>query len=138
LSLAFARILMPSAVAGVRGELRGWFHAAQVSSEPFGGSLGERLLVGDWWEHLAAAVPSPVVVAIDEAGHLSAGLVLGGEVAAGETSSCSSVELKLSAAALSNAEPTRPIDWRGTWRDPPLWATAGGYVRRAAARRQTP
>ena len=28
-----------------------------------------------------------------------------------DSSSCSRVELKLSAAALSSAEPTRPIDW---------------------------
>ena len=65
------------------GDLRGRFHAARSCSGRFGGSLGEQLLVGDRREHLAAAVPAPVVVGVDEPGDLAAGLVLGGEAAAG-------------------------------------------------------
>src|SRR5829696_4151455 len=48
------------------------------------GPLGEQLLVGDGWEHLAAAVPAPMVVDVDEPGDLAAGLVLGGETPAGQ------------------------------------------------------
>src|SRR3954464_2381612 len=40
------------------------------------GALGEDLFVGDGWEHLAAAVAALVVVGVDEAGDVSAGLVL--------------------------------------------------------------
>jgi hypothetical protein len=55
-----------------------------VLSGCFGGSLCKDLLVGDRGEHVAAAVASPVVVGVDEAGDLPAGLVLGGEVPARE------------------------------------------------------
>src|SRR4051812_48986081 len=42
-----------------------------------GGGPGEDLFVGDGWEHVAAAVAALVVVGVDEAGDVSAGLVLG-------------------------------------------------------------
>src|SRR3954454_23975525 len=49
-----------------------------------GGALGEDGLVGDGWKHLAAGVPAPVVVGVDEPGHRTARLILGGEVMPGQ------------------------------------------------------
>lgn len=55
-----------------------------VLSGAVGGSFGEQRFVGDRCQHLAAGVPAPVVVGVDEAGDLPPGLVLGGEVLPGE------------------------------------------------------
>ena len=94
---------------GSRGDLRGWFHAAR-SGGPLRRLAPRGRFVVDRREHLAGAVTAPVVVGVDEKGDLPAGLLLGGEVPAGQQL-MSSVEFQLSAAALSSAEPTRPIDW---------------------------
>src|SRR6476646_8119424 len=48
------------------------------------GPLREDLFVGDGWEHLAAAVTPAVVVGVDEAGNLPAGLVFGFEAPTGQ------------------------------------------------------
>ncbi len=82
------------AIGGRRGRQRR--SERLVSRRPIrlgcvGGSVGEELLVGDRGEHLAAAVATQMVVGVDEAGDLSAGLVLGGEMLAGQ-SSCSRVD----------------------------------------------
>jgi hypothetical protein len=66
----------------IGGELRRFTRLG--SSGRCGGSIGEYGLVGDRWEHLAAAMPAAVVVGVNEPGDLAACLVLGGEVPAGE------------------------------------------------------
>jgi hypothetical protein len=55
-----------------------------VLSGRFGGSFREELFVVDRRQHLAAAVPAPVVVGVDEPGDLPSGLFFGLEVSAGE------------------------------------------------------
>src|SRR5881227_3380895 len=45
-----------------------------------GGAVGENVLEGGRGHHLAGAVASPMVVAVDERGDLAAGLVFGGKV----------------------------------------------------------
>src|SRR5215204_5060992 len=81
-----------------------------VVSGPFGVSLGEHLLVGDRWEHLAGAVAALVVVGVDERGDVPAGPVLGGELPSREELPLEG-RVEAFAAALSSADPTRPIDW---------------------------
>src|SRR3954447_69973 len=60
------------------------FSRRPVPSIGVGGPFGEQRLVGDRWEHLAAAVAAAVGVGVDEPGYLAAGLVLGGEASSGE------------------------------------------------------
>src|ERR687897_964250 len=73
----------PGAIGALRGPQKRSerpVSCGPVLSGPFGVSGGEDLLVGDWRQHLAGAVPTPVVVGVDEGGDVPARLVLGGEV----------------------------------------------------------
>lgn len=103
---------------GLCGLLRGRCSRRPAGRGVLGGPLSEQRFVGDGWKHLAAGVPAPVVVGVDEPGDLAAGLVLGGEALPGQELE---LEGRVEALGRGVVEPTRPIDWV-TWRELQAWA----------------